>query len=66
MPAVSAPAACGVPFPVIEAIVMAIHQTGKVRAADLAEFNPTFDRDNAGARSAARLAYRLLGTPCHV
>lgn len=60
MPAVSAPASCGVPFSVIEAIVIAVKQSGKLRLADLAEFNPKFDQDGHGARCAARLVYRLL------
>ena len=60
MPAVSAPAAYGVPMPVVEAIVETVRACGKLRVADLAEFNPGYDRDACGARVAARLAYRLL------
>lgn len=60
MPAVSAPAAYGVPLPVVEAIVMLVRASGKLRVADLAEFNPLYDRDGCGARAAARLAYRLM------
>jgi len=60
MPAVSAPAAYGVPLPVVEAVVELVRASGKLRVADLAEFNPLYDRDGCGARAAARLAYRLL------
>lgn len=60
MPGVSAPAAYGVPMPVIEAIVTHVRRSGKLRVADLAEYNPQFDGQGAGARVAARLAYRLL------
>ena len=62
MPSVSAPAAYGVPLNVIEAIVQAVRHSGKLRVADIAEFNPDFDQDHHGARAAARLAYRLLQT----
>lgn len=61
MPAVSAPAAYGVPLSVIEAITQQVCGSGKLRVADMAEFNPRFDQDDHGARVAARLAYRLLG-----
>ncbi|QGS32814.1 formimidoylglutamase [Cupriavidus metallidurans] len=60
MPGVSAPAAYGVPISVIEAIVTHVRGSGKLRAADLAEFNPQFDRDGQSARVAARLVYRLI------
>lgn len=60
MPAVSAPAAYGVPMPVVEAIVGTVKDSGKLRVADLAEFNPAYDRDGCGARVAARLGYRLM------
>ncbi|TDF66173.1 formimidoylglutamase [Cupriavidus sp. L7L] len=61
MPAVSAPAAYGVPLPVVEAIATRLRDSGKLRVADIAEFNPLYDRDGCGARVAARLCYRLLG-----
>jgi len=61
MPGVSAPAAYGVPISVVEAVVTHIRASGKLRAADLAEFNPQFDRDGQSARVAARLVYRLIG-----
>lgn len=60
MPGVSAPAAYGVPLPVVEAIVTHVRHSGKLRVADLAEYNPRFDPQGTGARVAARLAYRLL------
>lgn len=60
MPAVSAPAAYGVPLPVIEAIIGLIKQSKKLRVADIAEFNPSFDSNHCAARVAARLAYHLL------
>lgn len=60
MPAVSAPAPYGVPLPVVEEVVALVRASGKLRVADLAEFNPLYDRDTCGARAAARLAYRLM------
>lgn len=59
-PGVSAPAALGVPLSVVEAMVMRVRASGKVRAADIAEYNPSLDQDRRTARAAARLAYRLL------
>lgn len=60
MPGVSAPAPYGVPLAVIEEIVLRVKASGKLRLADLAEYNPRFDLDNHGARTAARLAWHLL------
>jgi formiminoglutamase len=59
-PGVSAPAALGVPLSVIEAMVQRVRVSGKLRAADIAEYNPSLDQDKRTARAAARLAYRLL------
>lgn len=59
-PGVSAPAALGVPLTVIEAMVRHVRASGKLRAADIAEYNPLFDQDRRTARVAARLAHRLL------
>lgn len=59
-PGVSAPAALGVPLSVIEAMVLRVRASGKLRVADIAEYNPMFDQDRRTARAAARLAYRLL------
>ncbi|MDH1522943.1 MULTISPECIES: formimidoylglutamase [Achromobacter] len=60
MPGVSAPAPYGVPMAVVEEIVLRVKASGKLRLADLAEFNPKFDVDGHGARAAARLAWQLL------
>ncbi|CAB3643100.1 Formimidoylglutamase [Paraburkholderia sediminicola] len=59
-PGVSAPAALGVPLSVVEAMVRRVRASGKLRAADIAEYNPSLDQDKRTARAAARLAYRLL------
>ncbi|WNC93663.1 formimidoylglutamase [Paraburkholderia sp. FT54] len=59
-PGVSAPAALGVPLSVVEAMVQHVRGSGKLRAADIAEYNPSLDQDKRTARAAARLAYRLL------
>lgn len=60
MPAVSAPAALGVPLAILLRIVMPLCQSGKLQAIDLVEFNPQYDRDGQGARTAARLAWQLV------
>lgn len=63
-PGVSAPAARGVALEIIEDLVDEVMSSGKLALADIAEFNPTLDRDDQTARVAARLAYRLLyGAP---
>jgi formiminoglutamase len=59
MPAVSAPAARGVPLEFIEAIVDRVKASGRLALAEVVEFNPRFDIDNHGARSAARLLWKL-------
>lgn len=59
-PGVSAPAPYGVPLSVIEACVMRIKASGKLRLADIAEFNPGHDIDGHTARVVARLAWTLL------
>ncbi|WP_168789270.1 formimidoylglutamase [Paraburkholderia aromaticivorans] len=59
-PGVSAPAALGVPLSVVEAMVLHVRTSGKLRVADIAEYNPTLDQDKRTARAAMRLAYRLL------
>ncbi|MBU7441518.1 formimidoylglutamase [Paraburkholderia fungorum] len=59
-PGVSAPAALGVPLSVVEAMALRVRTSGKLRAADIAEYNPSLDQDKRTARAAARLAYRLL------
>jgi formiminoglutamase len=58
-PGVSAPAARGVPLDVIEPLVDAVAQSGKLRLADMAEFNPAYDIDQRTARVGARLLARV-------
>ena len=60
MPAVSAPAALGVPAMDLMPVIEQICRSGKLQAADLVEFNPQYDRDGQGAKLAARLAGKLL------
>ncbi|QEY24555.1 formimidoylglutamase [Neisseria animalis] len=54
-PAVSAPAALGLPLHLIETAVRQIFSSQKVRIADVAEYNPRYDRDAQGARMVSRL-----------
>ncbi len=58
-PGVSAPASRGVPLALLEPLIEAVRASGKLRLADLAELNPTFDIDNRTARAAARLIHQL-------
>lgn len=60
MPAVSAPAALGVPFATLMGIIAPLCRSGKLQAVDLVEFNPHYDRDGQGARTAARLAWQII------
>lgn len=60
-PGVSAPAAFGVPLPVISAVCRQVCASGKLLHTDVAELNPSFDIDNRTARVAARLVNTLLG-----
>lgn len=59
MPAVSAPAAYGVPLESVELLLRLALTSGKVTAVDLVELNPVFDMDHHGARVAARLVYQV-------
>lgn len=59
-PGVSAPAAYGVPLPVIAAVCKQVAASGKLFHFDVAELNPTFDIDNRTAKVAARLIDSLL------
>ncbi|MGY5366996.1 formimidoylglutamase [Enterobacter oligotrophicus] len=59
MPAVSAPAALGIPALDLMPVIERICRSGKLQAADLVEFNPHYDRDGQGARLAARLAWQI-------
>ena len=55
MPAVSAPAAFGLPLLLVENLLRVVFASGKVRLCDVAEYNPRYDIDGHGARTAARL-----------
>lgn len=59
MPAVSAPAALGIPALYLLSVIERICRSGKLRAADLVEFNPHYDQDGQGAKLAARLAWQI-------
>ncbi|MEH6641746.1 formimidoylglutamase [Vreelandella glaciei] len=58
-PGVSAPAARGVSLALIEPLIEAIRNSGKLRLADLAELNPEHDIDDRTARAAARFVFQL-------
>jgi formiminoglutamase len=58
-PGVSAPAARGVGIEVLEPLIEQIVASGKLRLADMAEYNPQFDIDGRTARVAARLFHRI-------
>jgi formiminoglutamase len=60
-PGVSAPAAYGVPLPVISAVCRQVAASGKLLHLDVAELNPEFDIDARTAKVAARLVNTLLG-----
>ena len=60
-PGVSAPAAYGVPLPVISAVCRQVAASGKLLHLDVAELNPEFDVDGRTAKVAARLINTLLG-----
>lgn len=59
-PGVSAPAAYGVPLPVINAVCRQVAESGKLLHLDVAELNPGFDIDGRTAKVAARLVNTLL------
>ena len=59
-PGVSAPAAYGVPLPVISAVCRQVARSGKLLHVDVAELNPAFDVDGRTAKTAARLVDTLL------
>lgn len=54
-PGVSAPAAYGVPFEIIRAVMLEAARSGKLAGLDVVELNPMYDVDSRTARSAARL-----------
>ncbi len=59
MPAVSAPAACGVSLEVVLAIVNWLLLTVDVVAADIVELCPPHDIAGQGAKAAARIAWQI-------
>ena len=59
-PGVSAPAARGVGLEILEPLIATIVASGKLKLADLAEYNPEFDIDNRTARVAARLFHCIV------
>ncbi|QHK21368.1 formimidoylglutamase [Pseudarthrobacter psychrotolerans] len=59
-PGVSAPAAYGVPLPVVSAVCRQVAESGKLLHLDVAELNPEFDVDGRTAKVAARLVNTLL------
>lgn len=60
VPGVSAPAAYGIELSFVERAVKLIMASGKVKVADLAEINPTFDVDNRSCKVAARLLATIV------
>ncbi|ORJ62400.1 formimidoylglutamase [Geothermobacter hydrogeniphilus] len=68
-PGVSAPATRGLPLEILEHLLERIRrQAGKkLRLADIAEYNPTYDIDGRTAKVAARLCHLLLNNspPSH-
>ena len=60
-PGVSAPAAYGVPLPVISAVCRQVAASGKLLHLDVAELNPEFDVDARTAKVAARLDQYAAG-----
>jgi len=59
-PGVSAPAAYGVPLPVISEAFRQVAESGKLLHLDVAELNPAFDIDGRTAKVAARIINTLL------
>ncbi|WP_298809289.1 formimidoylglutamase [uncultured Psychrobacter sp.] len=60
VPGVSAPAAYGIDLGFVERMVKTIMASGKVKMADLAEINPTFDIDSRSCKVAARLLATIV------
>ena len=60
VPGVSAPAAYGIELSFVERAVKRIMVSGKVRIADIAEINPTFDIDGRSCKVAARLLATII------
>jgi formiminoglutamase len=59
MPAVSAPAARGVPLEVVTEIVHRFVELPETAAVDIVEYNPALDADGRGGRVAAYLAWQV-------
>ena len=57
--AVSAPAALGIPLDLLLYLIRPVLASGKTIAADAVEYSPPYERDNTGARSAARLLWQI-------
>lgn len=60
VPGVSAPAAYGINLAFVERAVKCIMASGKVKMADIAEINPTFDIDARSCKVAARLLATII------
>ena len=60
VPGVSAPAAYGINLAFVERAVKLIIASGKVKIADIAEINPTFDIDARSCKVAARLLATII------
>lgn len=60
VPGVSAPAAYGINLAFVERAVKLIMSSGKVKVADIAEINPTFDIDARSCKVAARLLATII------
>lgn len=58
-PGVSAPATRGISLEIVEPLVKQIVASGKLKLADIAEYNPKYDIDNRTAKLAARLVFLL-------
>jgi formiminoglutamase len=59
-PGVSAPAPKGVVLDIIEPLIEIIKSSGKLKLADIAEYNPEYDIDQWTARIAARLFHLIV------
>lgn len=60
VPGVSAPAAYGIELSFVERAVKLILSSSKVKVADIAEINPTFDIDSRSCKVAARLLATIV------
>lgn len=60
IPGVSAPAAYGIDLSFVERAVKRIMASGKVKLADIAEINPTYDIDGCSCKVAARLLATII------